>query len=82
MNDIAQEACELWVTRYVGHWVVFRFLTQKQKCSALSYRALHISFLLPGGDKTEEGQILNGQGDDSFQDGRGEGEPAAAALED
>ena len=49
---------------------------------SLSYRALHISFLLPGGDKTEEGQILNGQGDDSFQDKRGEGEPAAAALED
>lgn len=34
------------------------------------------------GDKNEEGQTLNGQGDDSFQDKRGEGEPAAAALED
>ena len=46
------------------------------------FTSVSSSFLLPGGDKNEEGQILNGQGDDSFQDGRGEGEPAAAALED
>ena len=48
------------------------------------FTSVSSSFLLPGGDKNEEGQTLNGHGDDSFQDRRGEGgpPPAAAALED
>ena len=65
-------------SRYVGHWVVFRFRTHRIR-NVSSHRALHLVSSSPGGDKNEEGQTFNGQGDDSFQD-KTEGEPAAVAA--